>query len=425
MKKIAASVGLLALGASFTHAADDSFVSGDAGKFWKLSASLRGFYDDNINTATEGTAKVGSFGFSVSPGVTVNWQKDQNTLDLSYVYSLLYYARQAAGFAQYDSEHNFNAMFNHNFSERYSVRVADSFAVGQEPGLLGIGGISPSISRQPGNNYRNDGSINFDAQLTPLFGLELGYENQVFFYHQKLIGPFLGVASEAGSSDQMIHLIHLDTRWQVLPETVAVLGYQFGIDDFTGGEIIEFPDIMSNSRNTRSHYVYVGADQNFTPELQGSARVGVRLTDNYNYPTGANTDTEPYVKLGLTYAYAPECTLSGGFSYDRNSTDVIDVGSSTSGPVKGQESANIFASVRHRIVANFFGSLNAQFQDATFIGGDIDGKSERYLILGLNFQYLFTQYLSAEVGYDYDKVMSDINRDYERNRVYIGFTGSY
>ena len=49
MKKIVASVGLLALGASSVQALDPSALS-DNGRFWSVSAALRGFYDDNINT---------------------------------------------------------------------------------------------------------------------------------------------------------------------------------------------------------------------------------------------------------------------------------------------------------------------------------------------------------------------------------------
>jgi predicted porin len=47
-------------------------------------------------------------------------------------------------------------------------------------------------------------------------------------------------------------------------------------------------------------------------------------------------------------------------------------------------------------------------------------------LVGLSLQYRFTPNFSAEVGYNYDNVKSDIaDRGFDRNRVYVGVTGSY
>ena len=52
MKKIVASVGLVALGASGINAVQAQDVSSPPPeKPWNVSASLRGFYDDNYVTA--------------------------------------------------------------------------------------------------------------------------------------------------------------------------------------------------------------------------------------------------------------------------------------------------------------------------------------------------------------------------------------
>src|SRR5262249_45623385 len=50
MKKIVASVGLVALGASGVQTAFAQDFSADNSKPWSISATLRGFYDDNVNT---------------------------------------------------------------------------------------------------------------------------------------------------------------------------------------------------------------------------------------------------------------------------------------------------------------------------------------------------------------------------------------
>jgi len=75
---------------------------------------------------------------------------------------------------------------------------------------------------------------------------------------------------------------------------------------------------------------------------------------------------------------------------------------------------------------HIYGYLTGQYQHSTFKGGALDDKSYDYYLLGLNLQYRFTQNLSAEVGYNYDKLMQEEQvPGYDRNRVYIGVTASY
>jgi len=44
----------------------------------------------------------------------------------------------------------------------------------------------------------------------------------------------------------------------------------------------------------------------------------------------------------------------------------------------------------------------------------------------VNLEYQFDQHLAAHVGYNYDRLVSDVaGRDFTRNRVYLGVTASY
>ncbi|HWH68876.1 MAG TPA: hypothetical protein VNT26_05795, partial [Candidatus Sulfotelmatobacter sp.] len=70
MKKIVASVGLVALGASAMHASAQDMSGGpDTSKPWSVSATLRGFYDDNTGTVPDAVSvnHRGSAGWEVSP----------------------------------------------------------------------------------------------------------------------------------------------------------------------------------------------------------------------------------------------------------------------------------------------------------------------------------------------------------------------
>ena len=73
MKKIVASVGLFAVGASGVQAASLTALTVEGAKPWSISATLRGFYDDNVNTAPNSVSRTESFGFEASPSIGLNW----------------------------------------------------------------------------------------------------------------------------------------------------------------------------------------------------------------------------------------------------------------------------------------------------------------------------------------------------------------
>lgn len=433
MKKIAASVGLIALGTACVSAADESYSSAEAGKLWKVTASLRGFYDDNVNNVASGAPnRTSTTGFSLNPGGNFDWRRDSTTISFSYRYSLLYYGiKPANSTSHFDQNHIFDAALSHIINERYKFKATDSFVLGQEPDTLRSGDALTTTQRIPGDNIRNFAGLVFNAELTPLFGLEAGYDNTIFDYSAHgalLLGPTTVAPSASGTSDRMEHALHLDGRYQWLPQTTAILGYRYSMVNYTANELIAISPAgatyMSRDRDSRTHYAYVGAEHVFNPDLVGSAQVGARFTDYYRDPSN-RSDVSPYVRLSASYNYAPESSIQAGFTYDRNATDTAGAFSATQGLTQSQQSATVFGTITHRIVPNLFGSLTAQYQNSTFVGGLLNSQTEKYLLLGLSLRYQFAHYLSAELGYNYDNISSATGRSYDRNRISAGITGSY
>jgi hypothetical protein len=426
MKKLVASVGLVALGSSALHAAPPGAMSADAAKPWSVSATLRGFYDDNVNTFHSNATD--TFGFEVNPAVNyiVRWQ-EQSYLLASYQYAFKYYDRKPVGNVDhYDQTHTFEVALSHAFSPRYQIAVQDSFAIGQEPDLLRAGNAFSSFQRIPGDNIRNYGVINFNAQITRELGIEAGYANTFFDYDDH--GGNADFPSRSGLLDRVEHMIHVDGRWLIQPQTIGVVGYQFREVNYTGDEEIGLRDdgssIVSKDRDSRSHYLYLGADHTFARNLSGTIRVGGRYIDYYNDDRGIGNSFGPYALINLQYTYAPQSYLEAGFSYDMNATDAFSVSGNSF--TQNEESAVAHASITHMITPKLFGSVLSSFQYSTFNGGTLNDQSERYFLLGLNFKYHFTPHFSAEAGYNYDLVNSDISfRSYDRNRVYLGVTAAY
>ena len=432
MKKIVASVGLLAIGASGLQAA--SGLTAEPSKPWSISAALRGFYDDNINSAPKGSGEVkGSFGFEIAPAVQLILPMEHGTLTAGYAYSYKYYDENLLNSNDHDVQtHMFNLGFDHAFSERYQLSIKDAFAIGQEPDILRAGNAMETYQRISGDNIRNFGSINFDGMITRQLGYQIGYANTWMDYDDDnpTIGAFGQVtASTAGLLNRIENIPHLDLHWMLQPQTVGVLGYQFRDVSYNADQVIAgsvlVPSslIYSDFRNSRSHYGYIGMDHTFRPDLTGSFRIGAQGTEYYNDPTSDN-QISPYLLASLNYAYAQESSVEFGLTTDRNATDVV--GSYAQGITMDQQTTVIYVAATHRITPKLFGHLNFQYQYSEFNGGAYNDESENYFMVGVNLEYRINQHFGAQIGYNFDDLDSDLaGRDMNRNRVYIGMTARY
>lgn len=434
MNKIITTASFVALGAASLSAAYAPGLSSmEASKPWSVSASLRGFYDDNYTT-TGASPQRDSFGFEVSPSASLNLPLDQTYIGLSYTYALRYYQDRAdLGLSSADHSHQFKATLDHAFSERYKLALSDSFVIAQEPQLIDPTIITTPTRRVEGDNIRNLASATFTGQLSPLLSTVVSYNNTLYDYDQE------GSGSRSALLDRMEHMAILNLRWQALPQTVGVVGYQFqAVDNSSENSLdpatpipnippsVVNPFLSPTLRDRYSHFFYVGADQNFSSQLNGSARVGIEYTDYHRLD---KSEWSPYADLSLTYLYNPGSYFQVGFRHTRNQTDVA-AGSATD-LVVDQESSVLYAAVTHKITAKLTGNLTGQYQNSTFEGGKtagVDGKAENVYLLGLNLVYRFNEHISAETGYNYDRLDSDLatgGRSFDRNRLYIGVRATY
>jgi len=433
MRKFIVCAGLAVAGTTSLHAAYAPDLNPmETAKLWTVSGTLRGFYDDNYNTAAPGPGKRSSFGFEVSPSVGLNVPLQQTELGLRYTYGLYYYQdRDHLGQDPIDQTHQLDLWVDHAFTERWSAKVQDSLAVGQEPQLLNGG----TLLRAQGDNFHNDGTIIVDTQWTRLLGTEISYENNLYDYQNSggngsAIG---GSASLAGLLNRLQHDIALSVNWRLQPELLAFVGYQFEQVNYNGGETIANNPIMpaspiqSDNRDSRSHIVYLGAQYTPLDNLTLAANAGIQYADYYNPAPGTPSTSQisPYAKLSGTYTYLPGSYVQLGFTQSRNATDIV--APTASGKIaEDEESSVIYGSLNHQITARLAASLTGQIQYSTFNGGTFDGTSETWYSMGLNLAYTINPHLSTEIGYNFDDLTSQVpGQKYDRNRVYLGVTGTY
>jgi hypothetical protein len=443
MNKIIASVGLVAIGAANVQA--QNALNSPTAKWWNVQATVRGFYDDNINSRQDPGPHDHVWGYELKPKVGITWGNDQTTLAADYAYSFLHYDKRPAGNTEkYDQDHTFTAALTHAFSERYSVQVKDSFVIGQQPDALRHDAAFHTPFRVSGDNKVNSGGLLFSAQLTRLLGLEVGYDNAWYDYSDSLsqlpggknVDSFGSISSPSvsGVLDRVEQYPHLALTWQVMPETTARAGYRFGQVNYTGYEVIAGPirqtpgfdptvSVISSDRNVRSHTLYLGLDHKFRPDFYGSIEAGGSYYDYYRI---SETSWGPYARLSLTYVYMPESSVTLGFQEQRSATDVLGAPTSKTDIVRDAETSVLYANVRQRLMPNLFANLNGSFQNQTFKGGTLNDESERFYEFGANLEYIFNPHISAQLGYDFDRLDSEIaHRSYTRNKFYIGATASY
>jgi len=386
-------------------------LGGGSDKPWSVSATLRGFYDDNVLTAADNEHE--SFGIEARPSVRLVLPMDQTTLSLGYVYSMKWYADEPEVFDDIAQTHLFDLGLSHAFSERYRISVSDSFAIGQEADLFRTGSGFGGFQTVEGDNIRNFADVLFEADLTPVYGITLGYNNALFDYEAQENSLVL---------DRVEHYVTFENRLLLRPVTTGIVGYQFGMIDYTEDEAFAGGGLPEH-RNNRSHYIYLGADHRFTPELSGSVRGGARINDYYNDPDDSDAEVSPYGKVTLSYSYAPQSQVMLRVSYDRTATDVIGTGTDL---VTDAQSVAFYVGLDHRLAARLFWHLGGQYQNSEFQNGDLDGGKDNFYSIDTSLRYEINRFLSTHVGYSFDKLDSDVDgREFDRNRVYLGVTATY
>jgi Putative beta-barrel porin 2 len=420
MKKFIASASLVAVGATGLHGAyAPGLTRTQTSKPWSVSGAIRGFYDDNYTTRPSNSPdKKDSFGFEIVPSVSVNLPLEQTYLGASYTFSMKYYEDRDKNNADYT--HDFELDFDHRFNERSNIKLSDTFVYADEPEL-----VDPNLGaplRENATGFRNVARSDYEAMVTERAGFGVGYQNSWYDYDQS------GTASRSALLDRVEQLIHLDGRYQIREHVIGVLGYQLGLANYTADELLFVdPDgpgpikpEKSDYRDSTSHYFYLGADANLTSQLSASGRIGVQYADFYN---ANESSVSPYVDLAATYTYLPGSYFRLGIGHFRNATDA----SGSVGDVTiDQESTRVYGLINHKITPRVTGNLLAQFQHSTFSNGQFDGDADDSFLVGVNLDYEINQHLTAEAGYNFDRLDSDLpDRSFTRNRVFVGLRATY
>ena len=441
MKKFFVPVSFAAIGAVSVHAATygPDITAMDASKIWSVSGSLRGFYDSNYQTSH---VAQGSWGFEVSPSLSLLVPLQQTELGLRYTYGLYYYTYRASHNQNpIDQSHEADLWIDHAFTERLEGRIQDTFVYSQEPSLSVT--ASPLPYRTDQNSLQNLGTVSSHMEWTGLFSTDLSYQNTLVQYANSgttELGLLAGTQqpSLAGYLNTLGQSISLHLNYQYTPDLSFLVGYQFGIVKYTANEPIGLIKIHgvftgrfynSSNLNNYSNYGYVGGNYEILGNLQALAYAGIQYVSNDNLPSGTSQDEsslEPYANVAITYTYLPGDYIQAGFTQSTSTSDTPDPDVTTGSLTTYQETSVLYASINHQITPFLLGSVVARWQDGSYHGGASDGTSQKWYSLGVDLSYQFNEHLSADLGYSFDYVTAAAGLEsYNRSRVYLGATAAF
>ena len=395
-------------------------------KPWNLTATVRSFYDDNYATLPSkasggGATKRSSWGLELSPSAGYQLKRDQTTVDLSARYGMRYYEARPNGSA--DHSLDFGVSLAHQFTEKQKLTVSESFAIAQEPGVLESSGPVSTALRSDGDNMRNNLQLKFVSDdIIERWSGEVSYANTYYDYQQDNSSTGQS-GSRSALLDRVEHLFTMVGRYRIFDETSTelLMGYSFGLMDSTSKDSLDGVNLAS-SRDSRSHYFFTGAGHRFTTDLRANGRIGVQYTEYPNAATAVpafpQSQTSPYVDVSGSWDYLPNSSVQLGVRMSRITTDIttsVDAKAST-----------FYSSLNHEFTPDLKGSLLAQFQFSEYGGTAGTAGTDKMLTTGLNLEWRFHPFISLEGGYNYDHQESDTDgRGYYRNRVYLGFKGTW
>jgi len=401
MNKRIITLGVAAIGVAGVQAAD-------AGKVWEVTASLRGFYDDNYTTSPEVLAEE-SWGIEVSPGINLTLGEGTDMeFSAGYAFGMRYY--EDRGGDNEDYGHELGISLDKKFSDTSVLLLSNGLVVAQEPEILNGG----TPLRIEGDNLRNTFAAQYRRILSGSTGVEIGYGNSIFDYEEEYHSALL---------DRSYNEVSLDVFYGAA-ETEYYAGYRYSSTDFEG-DVLQVPGLVFDpgARSNHAHSGYVGARHQLDKNIRADVRAGVQNVDYYDFDLMPGLipedETSPYVDARMEWEYAEGSKLVAGATLARGATDL---------QAADQEITSVYAQLLHKISGRVHGTLTGRFQDAEISGGGegLDGKEESLLLLGASLTYAVADNIWAEVAYNYDELDSDVPyRSFERNYLSVGIGTTY
>jgi len=366
-----------------------------------ISLLVHGGFDDNFRTTQSSQGS-----WFTNEGINLAYDSPGTVTHINARAGgdLTYYPDQTGG--RQDSINSFfNSSISHNISERFKVDANVYATYRTEPDFSSNVGVD---TRQ-GDFFNTLDSVTATYHWTTRFFTVTSDKIRVVQYENSGGG--------ANQLDRVENTADEEFKYDLLHRgNTLVAEYRFEVVDYSQG-----------LRNSTTHFVLAGFDQEFNPELRCTFRGGATFR---SYSSG-NEETNPQLEGSVSYSGAHHSVLSWRNSYG------IEEPSATN--VQSRTTFRTGLELKYSFTSRIIGTANVYYHhddnkgfsspphggSMTSAGGS-SNFSEDSVDASIGLRYVTTHRFSVDLGFDYSEISSgDATRDYTRLRYSGGLTYTF
>ena len=393
--KIAAAAAVLAV------LAMGAWAQGD-GRSFQVKNRIRGEFDDNIyETASD---QQESFKIVEELEFLVNLRFAQTFVGLRWRPTFVWWDDRPSDDTDFHNDADF--ILTHSFTPRLSISLKDTLRIAEQPEL---------IDRGTAVHERDDYIYNVaDAQMAylvaPKTRVEIGGRDTMLEYDR----------SDAETQREQYEIVAagLSVRQELAPQTTL------------SGELrYEEADYDLVDRGSESEYAGVGIEHTFSPSFLASLRAGGQNKSFNN--DSIDDQTAPYFDGSVTVLPSPATRLTAGAGYSMFEAGIY--------PYANQERTTIYLSASHDFTARLSLYLAGSYQMGSYdadqtvdptatLGTDDAGNpiplsdgDETVVQLSARGSWKVNRSNWIEFGWQYLDLSSDLQNDFDRTRVELGW----
>ncbi len=358
----------------------------------KLSVSVQGGYDDNVNTTS--VNQQGSPFTNVNAGLTYAFGSPRTQITLGAGAGFTYYWDHPQTLGGINNDYDINIYLNlavtHKVSPRLTLSALAYISYQTEPDFS----IAAGLNHRAGNYFYTNDKFTAAYLWTPRFSTATSYTFGALNYDDQAAGFF---------QDRIENTIGNEFRFLLWPTTTLVAEYR-----------IQWVNYEYVPNNSVTNYILGGFDHNFSPRLTASFRGGAQFRDN---ETGGD-ETSPYFEGTVNYAVGKQTAISWNANYGIQEPD--------QNFSQSMQTFRTGLTATHNFTPRITGTLGVyyehdDFQNSFVPGAVTNGSTQEDIDLAITLRYAITRYLGIQVGYNYTDLWSDIPlQGYTRNRFWGG-----
>jgi len=364
----------------------------EQGKAFTVYLAAGAHYDSNV--FGRASDEIGSYVYEIAPTVAFNASLDAKTF-ASASYRLSYdYMPDRPGKKELNS-HEFIGRIAHTFTPQMEIDLSDTYQISRNPASL-LPGLATVVNTDQ-SYRRNQLDGRFATGLTKRTGLTFKGRDTRYNYQEEALGLSL---------DRVEYLVGLVASHAVLPELQAILEARHLVIDYdTGGD----------TKNKRSVFLLLGADQKINARLSLTGRLGLE----YRRRSGDRSDTLPYAELAAKLDYGKGSYVSVGYGYSVEETSSIELYTDMS-------VNRFFVNVQQSITTQLTATASLTWEPSLLHGrvGLRPNQNETNTQFGCALIYRPRKNWSLSATFDHDRIVSDeLSRQLKRART--GLTTRY